>query len=119
MNQVQLNLTQYANEQIEQLSENLALTAGGAASVETHRTELIAEIQAAIAEGLLPESQLGHDLAWRWLQLFKDAGAMQAAIANDTLEAIKRWITVAVMHARLAIFAQYLTGLELAELRRR
>jgi hypothetical protein len=119
MNQVLLNLTQYANEQIEQLSEILPLTSGDAANVETHRTELIAEIQAAIAEGLLPESQLGHNLAWRWLQLLKDAGEMHAAIVNDTLEAIKRWIAVAVMHARLAIFAQYLTGLELAELQRR
>jgi methyltransferase (TIGR00027 family) len=109
-----MNQEQRESEQVAQLVRPSSV----ATSVE-HRAELVAEIQAAITQGLPPESQAAHALAWRWLQLPQDADDAHVAIINDAMAAFKRWITIAIVHARLALFAQYLTGVELAELQRR
>jgi methyltransferase (TIGR00027 family) len=103
----------------KELSSPLPIPQRVAAESDGHWPALIAEIQASIAADLQPDSQAAQALAWRWLQLAKETNDAYAATINDMMMPIIRWISLSLVHARLAIFAQYLSLVELAEVQRR
>ncbi|HXA47747.1 MAG TPA: SAM-dependent methyltransferase [Burkholderiaceae bacterium] len=89
------------------------------ADMNIYWAQLFVDVQDAIVQGLPPDSQAAQALAWRWLQLAQDVNEAYVATRDDMMTSIKQWITASVVHARLAIFAQYLTAIELAEFQRR
>lgn len=107
----------------------------GAADIAAQWTQLVGEVDAAMHQHLPTDSPRAHALAWRWVKL------VIAMTGNDPVLAAKlkamqesepraqeilridpakfEWIAEAIVHARTALFAKYLTPDETEELRRR
>lgn len=119
-------------EELDQLS---AQQQSMGPSLNARWADLIAEIRKSIDLGLPPESQDAQALAWHWLRLAKDVTGDNAQIAaklktmqkqekraqeiNGLKPDILEWITLSVAHARTALFAKYLSPIQLEEVLRR
>ena len=97
--------------------------------------ELVSRIQDAIDRGVPKDSEEAAELAWSWVRFMKEAtgndprllvklSAMQQAEPraqelNGITPALTEWVGEAFAHARVTLFAPYLTPLEQDEVRRR
>ncbi|QTD46264.1 MerR family transcriptional regulator [Ottowia testudinis] len=97
--------------------------------------ELIGEVTQALADDLAPESARAQALSWRWLRMVIAKTGNQAgleiklrklqthegraqAIVGITLR-MMAWVMQAMAHARLTLFARYLTPAQTAALQER
>jgi len=110
-----MNQIQHVKQGIDQLPT----PSSASANMDERWIDLITDVQSSIVQGLLPESQAAQTLAWRWLRLASEAGENYCVAVSEMMKPIMQWITISIVHARLALFAQYLSTMELAELQRR
>jgi DNA-binding transcriptional MerR regulator len=106
-----------------------------AADLEAQWGELVSEVRRAMKSKLPPQSVPAQTLAWRWVRL------VIARTSNNPMLAIKlrrlqerelraqqivgisaatlRWIGQAIAHARVSLFAKYMTAAQTNEIKRR
>jgi len=97
--------------------------------------QLVTEVEAAIQQSLNPDNPDAGALAWRWVRLVIAMTGNSAALAGKLKvlqeheqraqeilgigSTMLNWIGQAIAHARIALFAKYLSPEQIAEVRHR
>lgn len=106
-----------------------------AREIESQRDRLVAEVRQCIRSDARGVSPQAHAIAWRWVRLVIALTSNNAALAGKlkTLQerevraqelvgidaGFLKWITGAIVHARVALFAKYMSAGQAARLCRR
>lgn len=110
-------------------------TLGTAHEIETERSLLVVEVGDSMRGKMRADSPKAITLAWRWVHMVIALTSNNAALAGKlkTLQeretraqqivgidaSMFRWIGEAVVHARVSLFAKYMSPTQAATLRRR
>jgi DNA-binding transcriptional MerR regulator len=108
---------------------------GSAREIESQRDRLVAEVGQCMRSDVRGVGPQAHALAWRWVRMVIALTSNNAALAGKlkTLQerevraqelvgidaGFLKWIGEAIVHARVALFAKYMSAGQAARLRRR
>ena len=108
---------------------------GNARGIESQRARLVAEVRQCMRSDMRGVSPQAHAIAWRWVRMVIALTSNNAALAGKlkTLQerevraqelvgidaGFLQWIGEAIVHARVALFAKYMSAGQAARLRRR
>ncbi len=97
--------------------------------------QLISEVGASMQQRVSPDSTEAQTLAWRWVHLVIATTRNDAALATKLKSVLEQetraqdifginsamfaWVSQSIAHARLALFAKYLTHRQMEKLRQR
>lgn len=108
---------------------------GSVGAIEAQRAALVTEVGACMRSEVPVDSPQASALAWRWVRMVIALTSNNAALAGKlkTLQerdaraqeivgidgAMFKWVSEAVVHARLSLFSKHLSPLQVATVRRR